>query len=144
MRAAALLVALSLAGASACAAAVGAPPDEAARGVEPPDESQPMEQPQVKLGEPAPDEAAARERAIDRAKKHLAAKLDLPLAAIALVSAKAATWSDASLGCPEPDRMYAQVVTSGHEVVLEAQGTTHELHVGPKRVAVCVTPRTAG
>lgn len=96
------------------------------------------EEAQVKLGERAPDEAAARERAIERAKTHLATKLDIAPATIALVSAKAATWSDASLGCPEPDRLYAQVVTDGHEVVLEAKGTTHELHVGPKRVVACV------
>lgn len=33
---------------------------------------------------------------------------------------------DASLGCPQPDQMYAQVVTSGYKVVLEAQGQTYD------------------
>jgi glucose/arabinose dehydrogenase len=36
--------------------------------------------------------------------------------------AAAVTWNDASLGCPEPDQMYAQVLTDGYWVVLVANG----------------------
>lgn len=35
-------------------------------------------------------------------------------------------FSDASLGCPQPDQMYAQVVTPGYKVMLEAQGQTYD------------------
>jgi hypothetical protein len=121
---------LLLVAAAACAAPVASrEPQPAGRRA--------AEEPQVKLGEKAPDPAAARERAIERARKHLSEKLDIPAGEFDLVSANAATWSDASLGCPEPDRMYAQVVTEGHEIVLDARGTTHVLHVGPKRVVIC-------
>lgn len=35
-------------------------------------------------------------------------------------------FSDASLGCPQPDQMYAQVITPGYQVVLEAQGQEYD------------------
>jgi hypothetical protein len=41
---------------------------------------------------------------------------------VRIVRAEAVTWSDASLGCPEEDMMYAQVLTPGYWVVLEAGG----------------------
>jgi hypothetical protein len=37
-------------------------------------------------------------------------------------------WSDASLGCPQEGMMYAQVITPGYLIVLEAQGQTFEYH----------------
>lgn len=44
-----------------------------------------------------------------------------------VVSIEAVEWPDASLGCPEEGKMYAQVVTPGHRVVLEAAGETFDL-----------------
>lgn len=130
-----LPAALLLAVTTACAApAAGRLPEGA--GLEPHPVGR-VEDPQVKLGEKPPDPAAARERAVERAKAHLSKTLEVPAAEIQLISAKAVSWPDASLGCPQPDHMYAQVVTDGHEVVLEAEGAKHELHVGPKSVVVC-------
>jgi hypothetical protein len=37
----------------------------------------------------------------------------------ALVRAEAVTWSDGSLGCPEPGMMYTQALVDGYWVVLE-------------------------
>ena len=37
-------------------------------------------------------------------------------------------WSDASLGCPEPDTMDTQVVTPGFRLVFEHQVRSHEYH----------------
>jgi hypothetical protein len=47
---------------------------------------------------------------------------------ISVVSIEAAEWSDASLGCPEEGFMYAQVITPGFRIVLEAQGQQYEYH----------------
>jgi hypothetical protein len=94
---------------------------------------------QVRLGDPAPNPEKARAEAIERAKTVLREALERPKAEeITVESAKAATWPDASLGCPEKDRMYAQVVTSGWTVVLKAAGQTHEVHVAGKRAVICV------
>jgi hypothetical protein len=40
--------------------------------------------------------------------------------------AAAVTWNDTSLGCPEPDQMYAQVLTDGYWVVLRANGQEYD------------------
>ena len=37
-------------------------------------------------------------------------------------------WGDASLGCPKPDVMYAQVITLGFRLVFEHEGRRHEYH----------------
>lgn len=92
---------------------------------------------QVKLGEPAPDPAKARAAAIERAKSHLADTLKLRAKDIAVESAKETTWPDASLGCPEKGRMYAQMVMSGWTVVLKAKGRLHEVHVAGTRAVSC-------
>ena len=95
---------------------------------------------QVGLGGTPPDPAKERARAVERAKTALSRKLDVPISGISLDSATEKTWPNTSLGCPEKDRMYAQVVTSGFAVVLGAKGTTHEVHVSARRVVFCPAP----
>lgn len=56
----------------------------------------------------------------------LAARLGIPADQITVVEAKQVTWPDASLGCPAPDKMYAQVLTDGIQVVLQANGQTYD------------------
>lgn len=49
-----------------------------------------------------------------------------------------AEWRDSSLGCPEPGKAYAQVITPGYRIVLEAQGKTYEYHSDEgRRVVLC-------
>ena len=45
-------------------------------------------------------------------------------------------WSDASLGRPQPGMMYAQVITPGYLVVLEADGQQYTYHTDTARFAV--------
>lgn len=40
--------------------------------------------------------------------------------AITLVRAQAATWGDGSLGCPQPNQEYAQMIMHGYWVILRA------------------------
>lgn len=51
------------------------------------------------------------------------------LGEVQIVRAEAVTWSDASLGCPEADQMYAQVLTDGYWIVLEAGGTEFDFRM---------------
>ncbi len=48
------------------------------------------------------------------------------MAELRVVQASAVTWSDGSLGCPEPDVSYIQVLVDGYWVVLEAGGETYD------------------
>lgn len=95
------------------------------------------EESQVKLGEKQRDPEEQRKDAIARAREHLSKTAGVKPEEIELESATPSTWPDTSLGCPEKDRMYAQVVTEGHTVVLRAGGKTHELHLSRSRVVSC-------
>lgn len=52
------------------------------------------------------------------------------LADLTLVEARAVTWSDASLGCPEPGQMYTQALVDGFWVVIEVEGIEYDFRVG--------------
>jgi hypothetical protein len=43
--------------------------------------------------------------------------------------ARAVTWPDGSLGCPEPGRSYTQALTLGYWIVLEIQGKPFDYRV---------------
>jgi hypothetical protein len=55
-----------------------------------------------------------------------AALAQVALSEVRLERAEAVTWSDGSLGCPEPDMMYTQALVDGYWVVLEAAGQTYD------------------
>jgi hypothetical protein len=94
------------------------------------DSSQPFS-----AAEPPADVKAVLQLAIE----DLAGRLGLSPEAIRLVSVEPIEWSDASLGCPQPGMMYAQVITPGYMVVLEAEGRQYTYHTDTGRSAVlCV------
>jgi hypothetical protein len=45
-----------------------------------------------------------------------------------LTRAEPVDWSDASLGCPEPGRVYAQVIVEGYRIVASVGERTVEVH----------------
>jgi|GEM_PF-1137441 len=47
---------------------------------------------------------------------------------VRLISMEAVEWPDASLGCPQPDMMYAQVITPGYRLIFDAGGQNVEVH----------------
>lgn len=60
----------------------------------------------------------------------LAGRLAVPPAEIDVVSAQVVTWPDAALGCRQPGRMYAQIVTDGARIVLAHGGRRFSYHTG--------------
>lgn len=48
-----------------------------------------------------------------------AATLGLAPDALRVVAVEAVNWPDAALGCPQPDMIYAAVITPGYRVVIE-------------------------
>ncbi len=49
-----------------------------------------------------------------------------------VVRAEAVTWSDGSLGCPEPGMFYTQALVDGYWVVVELGGVTLDYRVGSR------------
>ena len=46
-------------------------------------------------------------------------------------------WSDSSLGCSEPDMMYAQVITPGYRVILAVGDEEYVYHTASSRAVYC-------
>ena len=65
---------------------------------------------------------------IERATAQLSEEEGIAVEDIEVASTEQVDWPDASLGCPEPGAMYAQVITPGYRIVLEADGDTYEYH----------------
>lgn len=55
-----------------------------------------------------------------------------PRNTVRIIVAEAVTWSDSSLGCPEPDMMYAQALVRGYRVVARVGSRDFDYHAGPK------------
>jgi len=51
---------------------------------------------------------------------------------VRVLEAGAVTWSDGSLGCPEPDRMYTQALVAGYRIRVEAGGQQFDYHAGAR------------
>jgi hypothetical protein len=79
------------------------------------------------------------EKAIAAAVADLSEKTGVPPAEITLVSVEAVEWSDSSLGCPQEGFMYAQVITPGYLIVLEANGEQFTYHTDQqgKSIVLC-------
>ncbi len=84
------------------------------------------EEPVVKT--PAEEQQMPKNEVVAAVKADLASRLEISQGQITVVSAKAVTWNDASLGCPQPGEMYAQVLTPGYQIILEAQDTQYDYH----------------
>ena len=84
--------------------------------------------PQPDQGTPEASLPYEARRLVQMAKEDLARRLELSVSEISVISVEAVDWPDTSLGCPEPGMMYAQVITPGYLIVLDAKGQTCEYH----------------
>ncbi len=57
--------------------------------------------------------------------------------AIEVLSVQSHTWSDSSLGCPQPGRSYLHVLTPGHIVHVRADDREHEVRVAGENTLIC-------
>lgn len=70
---------------------------------------------------------------VESAVVDLAERLGVDRAEVEVVSAYLVTWPDSSLGCPEPDMSYAQVLTDGAVIELGVGETVYNYHMGGNR-----------
>jgi hypothetical protein len=98
---------------------------------------QPIEQPRP--GQPNPLNAM-----VSRVRQDLSDRLQIDQDSITVVEQNTVEWSDSSLGCPSPDMGYAQVITPGYLIALEAQGQRYEYHTDMQnRFVLCQDGRPA-
>ena len=74
---------------------------------------------------------------IEEAKADLAHRLDIAVEQIQVLTVASRQWPDASLGCPQPDMMYAQVITPGFQIILSAAGKEYDYRTDLQRVFIC-------
>ncbi len=74
---------------------------------------------------------------VEQARADLAQRLGSSAESFKLKRAEAVEWRDTSLGCPKPGLMYAQVITPGYLIVLEANGKEYEYHADRRRASLC-------
>ena len=67
-------------------------------------------------------------QAIQLAQADLARRLNVSTAAIQVLEAKAVTWRDGSLGCPQPGMMYTQALVDGYFIRLSVGGIDYDYH----------------
>jgi hypothetical protein len=48
---------------------------------------------------------------------------------VTVVDYEEVDWPDSSLGCPQPDMAYAQVITPGYKVIVEAEGKQYDVRI---------------
>lgn len=93
--------------------------------------------PTAEEGQSDPD-AAIPEALLAAIRRVVAAQQGVPEGEVAVEHVEPAEWPDASLGCPQPGLMYAQVVTPGFLVELEAGGEEIVVHTDAgQRVVLC-------
>lgn len=85
-----------------------------------------------------------QEEAIELAKEAVEREEEVTPETIRVRRAVSVTWPDASLGCPEEGQMYAQVVTKGYQVQLQAGTRLYRVHVSGGRAVVCGKPIERG
>lgn len=58
----------------------------------------------------------------------LAERLGRDKSEISVVSVEEVEWPDTSLGCPDPNKAYAQMVVNGYDIILEVDGREYHYH----------------
>jgi hypothetical protein len=65
---------------------------------------------------------------VEKARADLMKRLNLAAEQIRLAEVRPMNWPDSSLGCPQPDMAYSQVLTPGYWILLEADGRQYHYH----------------
>ena len=79
---------------------------------------------------------------IEKARVDLATRMAIPVEEIVVAEATSVTWSDSSLGCSQEGMAYAQVLTPGYLIRLQAGDQEFEYHASRgTEVVLCEDPK---
>ena len=86
---------------------------------------------------PLPPELGQAAESVHEARRDLSRQLGVGLDTVELLAVEAVQWPDSSLGCPTPGMMYAQVITPGYRILLQAGDRTFEYHGDGNQALPC-------
>jgi hypothetical protein len=86
---------------------------------------------------------ADMQRQIDAAIADASTRTGVASGSIKIVSAEAVTWSDGSLGCPQPGMAYTQALVPGYRIRIDAAGRSLDYHAGVRGLPVYCPPDRA-
>jgi hypothetical protein len=66
----------------------------------------------------------------------IARELNVATGEVSVISVTPQVWPDSSLGCPQPDTLYAQVLTPGYQVMVDVSGEQIEFHTDERGTVV--------
>ena len=75
---------------------------------------------------------------------YLADELGITPQEVTILASDPVEWPDASLGCPQPGMMYAQVITPGYSFLLDAVGEHYEVHTDLAGQSAVICERASG
>ena len=82
-----------------------------------------------------------QEQATLMARTEVSRSIGVPVDQVTVERAEMVQWNDSSLGCREANKVYAQVITPGFRVVMNAGGQRREVHTDMTgRAVICQTP----
>jgi hypothetical protein len=80
---------------------------------------------------------------VDAALDDAARRTKLDRSRLEVVSAEQVTWTDGSLGCPQPDLMYTQALVPGYRIRIRAGAEVLDYHSGKRgRPELCPASRS--
>jgi hypothetical protein len=94
-------------------------------------------EPQPPLQVERKSQAESEDDLVGAAKADLSQRLNISADAVELISSEPVQWPDTSLGCPQPGRLYAQVVTPGYRIVLSVDGQEYRYHTDYGTIVWC-------
>jgi hypothetical protein len=89
---------------------------------------------------PVPDSVRERDDVV-AAVQDYAKRMNVGVEDVTVEGFAAVTWSDGSLGCPQPGMMYTQALVPGYQLVLSVDGTLASYHSAQgKPFSYCASP----
>lgn len=110
----------------------GQPPDASVPGRSP--GLSPLPGSAVGAASPAP---AGPDALVAQASADAARRAGVAASGVRVVRVEPREWPDRSLGCPKPGMGYAQAITPGYLIVLEAAGRSFEYHTDQTQAVLC-------
>lgn len=80
---------------------------------------------------------------LDQIRADAAHRAGVALDEVKVITVESVTWSDGSLGCPEPGMMYTQALVPGYRIRVDASGTMLTYHAGATNTFVHCPPERA-
>ena len=95
----------------------------------------------------SPDLSQPEQSLVERAKMLVASETGVVAAGLSVTSLEPVEWRDASLGCPQSDTMYAQVITPGYRITLRGPGgESYDVHTASApdgNIVLCTQAETS-